>query len=359
MSDDLLKDMSDDDLATAGLIATQKIIGSSLAPEAQFARSMYHAGIQEIMANRVKIFAAEGITLPTNPTVEEIDNALKSLPRAKREAIGRTISNMRHDLAMRVRESNSALVKTYSELRDAVRGKARDRYDALKAGSKGRPPKTDAQIIKSATKSDEFTNKLPKRLKWLGRGFLLAAGAYSIYLVIDATPEMRDRVIEEEINTWLGATGGGLAAEVICASLGLSSGGVYILILFAAGVVGAWVGSEINLARIFDITPHIVPELIGNLYYIEGNWEVVDLLIISINLKTVSRGDRLIVLSTGRKSGLLIGGIGHFHNIEVIAASKNANKLFKDYKYDNYMTWVPDYLLHPVQEEDLLATCEK
>ncbi len=323
-----------------------------VATDTAFTRNLYHQGINEIAATRVKLFKLEGVDLPDHPTLEQLEKAIaeKKIPKAKVEVISKTLSNMRHDLAHRVRGVSSQLTKSLSEYRDSMRGKSRLKYEGM------RKTKTPVEIIISSTKTDSFSNFLPKFCKWTGRGFLFVSAAFSFHVIITATPENREYVIEEELNSWMGGFAGGVVGEVIVSTLQIEAWGVILIVVLVSSIAGGILGREVNLLQLLDIAPHFVPNLVGKLYFVDGDWEIIDLFLVTFTRKEVNRNQRIIVLCTGRKSGLMIGGRGHYRMLEVIAASNAADKLFKEYHKDNYLSWVPENLLFPVEEEDLIAT---
>ncbi len=101
-------------------------------------------------------------------------------------------------------------------------------------------------------------------------------------------------------------------------------------------------GSAImGLLRVLDIAPSDVPKLRQNLYRIEGDFDVVDFFIVSYVRRRVEASENVLVIATGRLSGMQVSGRGHFRNLEVIPANEAAVKLFGG----KSKRWVPEYLL--------------
>jgi hypothetical protein len=311
------------DVAEAGLLAVGYALQSIAAPEAQALRDMYNTGDLRIVAERANLLAKN---------VAETE-------------IAERLAMMRYELAMDVRKTGSALMRQGAELIDAVRNQARPTYESMRA--KG---KTDADIIRSATKTNEFVNKLPKGMKWTGQTLWFVSIGLSIYVVVSAPPGQGSAVAQKEIEGTLGGIGGAAAGEAICIAVGIATEGLGLIV---CGVLGGIAGSEAarkgNLLQLLDIAPHHAPEMAGRIYRIQGDWKEIDLFILSIPLQTVAASENVLVVATGMVSGQEIGGRGHYRRYEVTPANDAAVKLFgnKDSKY------VPQYLLVLATAEDL------
>jgi hypothetical protein len=204
--------LSEDDLAEAGFIALAKMLQKAGEATGVF-RELYNQGKAAIDA-KIADMRAKG--LPENEIAEQA-------------------SNMRRELANEVREASGALQKKAAELFDLVRGNVeRPGYQSLKALGK-----TDAAIIRSATKTNKFINALPSGLKWTGRAMWVAAAALSIYLVIEAPPEKKAEVAAHEAGTLAGGAIGGMLGEAACIGLGIVTEGIGLLI---CGLLGGAVG---------------------------------------------------------------------------------------------------------------------
>src|SRR5262249_37946031 len=134
--------LSDDDLAEAGIIALANMLQKAGDVTGVF-RDIYNQGKAAIEAKIAEMRAA-------------------GVPEAE---IAEKASTMRTQLAEDVRKASGAVLKKAAELFDLVRGnKERPGYVSLRAAGK-----TDAQIIRSAVKTNKFINALPSGLKWTGR----------------------------------------------------------------------------------------------------------------------------------------------------------------------------------------------
>ncbi len=190
------------------MIALGTVLQTVAAPEVQTLRNLYNDGIRKIEAAR-----ASG-------------------------ASARELSNMRYKLANNVRDTGSKLMKQGAEAIDLVRGnKGRPTYESLR-----RAGRTDAQIVESATKSNKFVNRLPKGLKWTGRGLWFVSGAISVYIVMNTPEELRGEAIQKEVEGLLGGIGGGLLFKGVCIVAGLATEG---LGLIACGLIGGLVGYQV------------------------------------------------------------------------------------------------------------------
>ncbi len=317
---------AEQDLVEAGLLALGQLLQDVAAPEAQTLRDMYNVGKLRIDAEKAGLVAKK---------VAESEIAQK-------------LAGMRYDLAIEVRKTGSALMRQGAELIDAVRRQARPTYESLRAAGK-----TDAQIIESATRTNAWVNRLPKGMKWAGRTLWFVSAGLSIYVVIKAPSEQRSAVAQTEIEGTVGAVGGAIAGEALCAALAIATEGFGLIVCgFLGGIAGSEGARRGNLLEMLDIAPHDVPEKAGQIYRIEGDWKEVDLFVLSIPLETISASDNVLVVATGMVSGEQIGGRGHYRGFEVSPANEAAVKLFgsKDPRY------VPQYLLKPATAADLKAT---
>ncbi|RMF94471.1 MAG: DUF4157 domain-containing protein, partial [Candidatus Schekmanbacteria bacterium] len=140
---------SEEEIAQAGLIATGRVLQTMMAPETEMLRNIYNQGVARI--------AAEG-------------RRLRALGLSEHE-IAIRLSQMRHELALKVRRIGSDLMRKAAEVFDKVRGNVgRPTYESLRAAGK-----TDAQIIESATRTNRFINRLPIGLRWAGRALLFVS----------------------------------------------------------------------------------------------------------------------------------------------------------------------------------------
>jgi hypothetical protein len=169
---------SERDLAEAGLLALGQVLQEVVSPEAQSLRDVYNIGKLRIDAERARMIA-------------------QGLSEAE---IAQRLAQMRFELAMEVRRAGSALMRQAAELIDAVRGQARPTYASLRAAGK-----TDAQIIASASRTNEFVNALPRNVRWTGAALWFISAGISIYVILRAPPGERAAVARREIETTLGA----------------------------------------------------------------------------------------------------------------------------------------------------------
>lgn len=206
--------VSNAELAEAGLVALARVldgIGKSVEPF----RALYNRGEAEIAATRAKMLAA-------------------GKPEAE---IAKTLAGMRKQLALDVREASGAVQKRAAELFDLVRGNVeRPGYESLRAAGK-----TDADIIRSATRTNEFVNRLPSGLRWTGRAMVLVQGGISIYVVVEAKPEERPQVAAQEAGGFFGGIAGAEIAEGLCIVVGIATEGAGLIV---CGIIGGIAGFE-------------------------------------------------------------------------------------------------------------------
>ena len=315
-------------LAEAGLISLGQVLQAVAAPEGEYLRGLYNEGAQVIAAETARL------------------RALVDAGSMTEEAAARTLSGMRHELALKVRRTGSALFEAGAELFDKIRGNiGRPAYDALKAAGK-----TDAEIMQSAAKTNEFINRLPRRLRWAGRGLWVAQAGISIYVILSAPAGQRGQVAQQEAEGAIGGVAGAGIGEGVCIVFAIATEGLGLIL---CGLVGGFAGAEAarhgHLLQILDIAPHTVPELSGRTFRVEGCWDESDFFIFSVCGRTLTAADRVLVVATGRRSGEMIGGSGHYRETEVTPASDAATSLFGG----NETRWVKEYLLVPATAADL------
>ncbi len=216
-----------------------------------------------------------------------------------------------------------------------------------------RPGKTDAQIISSASKTNDFVNALPKGLKWIVRAFWVVSIGFSVALVIMADPSDRPKVIQQELDGALGGALGGLVVTGLFLAVGAVTGGAaYAVLLFVGSAGGSFVAQKISLTQLLDIAPRQNPNQIGRIFYVSGDWSEVDLIVLSIPTRTVARTDGNLVTATGMVSGEMFGGRGHYRMLEVVPSSPAATALFTEDSGSRDARWVPEYLLFEAEDED-------
>ena len=79
-----------------------------------------------------------------------------------------------------------------------------------------------------------------------------------------------------------------------------------------------------GLLRALDIAPSQLPGLAGRLYRVIGHWDPIA----APDSREVTEAERVLVLTTGKRSGTLIGLGGHYHEVEIIPANPPAVALF-------------------------------
>lgn len=315
------------ELAQAGLLATGEVLQSVAAPEGEYLRSIYNKGAQKIAEKRTQL------------------KKLMEAGKMTEQEVAKKLSAMRHQLAKDVREAGSTLYKKGAEAFDRVRGQARPTYETLKARGK-----TDADIIKSASKTNKFINNLPTGLRWTGRGLWFVSAGISTYVVLSAEEGERGRVLQEEVGGALGSVGGAGMATALCLGAGVATQGLGLILCgLAGGAIGYEVGRRMSVWQFLDIAPHEVPGLAGRLYRVEGALEESDFFVFSIVHKRVSAGDNVIVLATGQRSGQMVGGRGHYRKVKVVPANENAVEAFGG----TDPRWLPRRILQHVPAEEL------
>jgi len=322
---------SADELANAGLLSLGYLLQNEIANEAVTLRTLYNRGAAVIIKEESRLLS------------------LMKQGKISESEVARRLSNMRHKLAVNVRRTGSKLLKQGAELFDKVRGNTvRPTYDALRASGK-----TNAQIIKSASKTNNFINKLPSRMKWTGKGLWFVSGALSVYIVLDAPEGERAEAAQDEIEGIIGGIGGTALATSACVGLGIATAGAGLIVCgLIGGLVGSQVARESNLLQLLDIAPHERQGLAGTYYRIEGTWDETDLFVISIPHRTVSAAENIQVVANGRVSGSQMSGRGHYRSLEVIPANQAAVNLFEN----KNARWVPERLLTGVTPRELDTT---
>lgn len=307
--------MSDHDLVEAGLLSLGQVMQAVAAPESQALRDLYNTGKAAIEARRTQLLASG----------------------ATEAQVAEQLATMRFELAMDVRRTGSALMRQGAELIDAVRGQARPTYESLRDLGK-----TDAEIIESATKTNEFINRLPRNLRYLGKALWFVSAGLSIYVILAAPEGKRAAVAEREIETTVGGIGGAAVGEALCIVVEIATEGLGLIVCgLIGGIAGAEGARRFHLLQFLDITPHDVPALAGTVFRVEGAWDEIDLFIISIEQRVVSPSEDVLVVATGMVSGEQVGGRGHYRSYEVTPASDAAVQLFGS----RNSRYVPQYLL--------------
>lgn len=115
-----------------------------------------------------------------------------------------------------------------------------------------------------------------------------------------------------------------------------AGGNVYLAKVEGSAITG--------LLKILDIAPKQLPGLKDKLFQVVGSWDEIDLFITSIERRRVTESEKVFVLATGKRSGELVSGRGHYRSLEVVPANQPAEQLFAGDK----VRWVPEYLLRPV-----------
>lgn len=323
--------ISPGDLGEAGLIALANFVKGAGADEAALLRGIYNKGAERIAQEEVRLIAEVTAGRTTN------------------EVVARQLSAMRHQLAEEVRRTGSVTNRVFAELFDKVRGNAgRPTYDTLRQLGK-----SDLEIIRSASKTNEFVNRLPARMRWTGAAFKVAAFGISVYVILDAPPSQRGEVAQKEVEGILGAEAGSAAGEGICIAFGMATEGLGLLVCgLLGGLLGSTAAQKVGLLEFMDIAPHRQPGQAGTAYMIVGDWDYTDLFIIGWANRTVSRSERVVVVSTGRVSGSQMSGrFGHYRSEEVLPANDAAVALFGTVE----PRWVPQPLLALPQAGDLQA----
>ncbi|MBV9948308.1 MAG: hypothetical protein JOZ69_15765 [Myxococcales bacterium] len=312
-----------------GLVAVGHVLQTVAAPESEYLRGLYNEGARQIALRKVALQA-------------EVDAG-----RMTEKAMAQTLSDMRHELAIRVRNTGSALYKKGAEVFDAIRGNAeRPTYQALRDAGK-----SDAEIIASAAKTNEFINALPRGVRWAGRALWVVQAGISVGIVLSAPADQRAAVAQAEAEGIIGGAAGASAGEGLCIVFAIATEGWGLIV---CGLIGGIAGAEASRGRLFDfldIAPHAAPELSGRFFVVSGCWDESDFLIFSVCGKTLKPEDHVLVVGTGRISGSMVGGHGHYRQIEVTPASGAASSLFGG----NDARWVNEYLLTPATAADLAA----
>jgi hypothetical protein len=317
------------DLANAGVLALGSLLRGGLADEAEVLRAIYNAGTSRIAAEEARMMA---------------EVAAGRLTTAE---VARRLSGARHQLAQDVRRAGSALNRQFAQIFDRARGNlGRPTYDTLRAAGK-----TDLEIIRSASRTNAFVNTLPSRMRWAGRGFWFVSAGISIFVVLDAPPEQRGAVAQDEVEGFVGGAAGSAGAAGVCVATGVATGGWGLVVCgLLGGLVGATAAREFNLLELMDIAPHHQPGRAGTVYLVEGEWDVTDLFIVGWVNREVRRSEHVLVMSTGRVSGSQMSGrYGHYRSEEVRPANAAAVTLFGGTE----PRWVRQGLLTPARLADL------
>lgn len=205
---------SDEELGRAGIIAIATTL-RRIAENTENIRNMYNRGAARI----------------------EIEKARLMSSGTSESEIARRVSQMRAELSKEAREIGDAMLRKGAEAFDAVRGNVgRPTYDSLRAAGK-----TDAEIIASASHTNEFVNRLPKGLRWASRGLWIVSAGLSAYVVVSAPAEKRVKVATEEAGGLAGGAVGGELGAGICIALGVVTEGIGLLV---CGLLGGLIGFE-------------------------------------------------------------------------------------------------------------------
>lgn len=205
--------LTEDELIEAGLMALAQVLDTAGKSTGVY-RALYQHG-EEAIVNQAASMKAAGAT---------------------ETQIAEHVSEMRRQLALKVREASGELQKKAAELFDLVRGnKERPSYSTLRAAGK-----SDAQIIETAAKTNKWVNRLPGALKWTGRVLVIAQAAYSIYVTIEAPPDQRVRVAAQEAGGFFGGFAGAEVGGGLCIAFGIATEGIGLLACGLVGGVGGY-----------------------------------------------------------------------------------------------------------------------
>lgn len=349
--------LSEEDLTQVGLIALGNTLRTNAADSVGVLRAIYNNGVTEIVAQRAQMIRAAMSPEAAERVISGLGNNLdrrtmirlleQELSPTQAANIARTVSTMRHDLALNVRRTGGMILQRGAELIDAVRGQARPTYDALRAAGK-----SDAQIIISATRTNNFVNNLPRGMRLTGGVLLVASAGFSIYLIISADEEDRSRVIREEAGGFAGGMLGSAAATAACIATGIATAGFGLIVCgLIGGTIGAAAGRDpYGFLQMLDIAPRHSSGVQGKMYRLQGTLEEIDLFVVSIPQVTVSASQHALVIATGMISGELVGGRGHYRDYQVVAANAAA----EDILGTSEPVYVPQYVLRRYTAEDLL-----
>ena len=348
--------LTEEELANVGIFALGNVLRTNAADSVGFLRTLYNNGVLEIIGQRASMIRS----MTSGPTAERIITALgnnlersqmisilqRELSPAQAESIARTVSSMRHELALNTRSAGGMVLQRGAELIDSARGQARPTYEALIAAGR-----TDAEIIISATRTNRFVNRLPTGMRLAGGVLLVASAGFSIYLVISADPADRSRVAMEEAGGFAGGLLGASAGTAICVGAGMATGGFGLIV---CGLIGGFVGGSIGrdpygFLQLMDIAPHHSPSQQGRMYRLQGVLEEIDLFILSIPQTTVASSQHALVIATGMVSGELVGGRGHYRRYQVTPANQPSTTILGGTE----PVYVPDFTLVPYSAEDL------
>jgi hypothetical protein len=205
---------TEEELAEAGLISMSNILRTTANATGLF-RNLYNQGESEIAAEITRLRAAG----------------------QAESVIAQRASSMRRALALRVREASGTLMRKAAEAFDAIRGNvARPTYESLRAAGK-----SDAQIIRSALKTNSFVNRFPAGVRWTGRGLWVVSAGISLFIVLSAPEEQRVEVAQQEIGGLARGAAGSGAAGAICLAAGIATEGLGLLV---CGLLGGLIGFE-------------------------------------------------------------------------------------------------------------------
>lgn len=99
--------------------------------------------------------------------------------------------------------------------------------------------------------------------------------------------------------------------------------------------------------KLLGILPTDAPQRRGAIYQLIGPWNVKDFFIFSLASEVLSPADNVLVEDTGRVSGLMMSGRGHYREVQVKPVNTAAVQLFGG----NAPRFVPEYLLHPTRKQ--------
>jgi len=353
--EEIFTDRSAEQVAEAGIFALGTLLHES-SNSVELLRNVYNQGIEAIVAERANLIrqaipgdAAERIIRDLGSNLdrsEMVKRLTDALPEAQATRIAQRVADMRHQLALEVRRTGGVVLSKGAELVDAVRGHGRPTYNSLRVAGK-----TDAEIIRSATRTNRFINRLPRGMRVSGGVLWLVSAGISFSVILSADPTERARVAREEIGALVGSAAGTAAAGGICAAAGIATAGIGLAV---CGILGGLIGGAIGrdpwaFLQALDMAPHVSPGRVGAMYRIQGAFDETDLFIISIVHREVEESEHVVVVATGTVTGELMGGRGHYRRVEVIPANAPAVRLLGDTE----PRWVADYLLYPVTSQDL------
>lgn len=122
-------------------------------------------------------------------------------------------------------------------------------YEMLRKGDARHRPKTDAQIIESARRTNVTVDKWAPRMKWLARGSVALDAGIGAHEVATAKPSQRARVAAREAGRMTSAAAGGFLGAKLGAAIGTAvvpfvGTGAGLVIGGVLGAVGGFLGAS-------------------------------------------------------------------------------------------------------------------